>query len=219
MSVERVAIQAALSRLAGRHQHLCPRQVLGVRGGLHAAAWLGIDVPQTDKRLLALVEMDGCFADGVSAATGCWLGRRTLRLIDHGKTAVTLVDTVTGRAVRVAPRADARARAIEAAPAGVDRWQAQLEGYQNLADASILRAVPVVVSLDLAALISRPGLRVCCELCGEEITNEREVRLGSWTVCRGCAGDQYYRVVSPLDEEDHPVGQARATSTSGPWRP
>lgn len=85
MNPEQSAVAAALARLAGRHRHLCPRQVLGVRMGLYAAERLGLPVPQDDKRLVAFVETDGCFADGVGAATGCWLGRRTMRLLDYGK--------------------------------------------------------------------------------------------------------------------------------------
>jgi formylmethanofuran dehydrogenase subunit E len=59
--------------------------VLGVRIGLAAGEALDLDLPRADKRLLMLVETDGCFADGVSVATGCWLGRRTLRLVDYGR--------------------------------------------------------------------------------------------------------------------------------------
>ena len=56
---------------------------------------LNLPLPQKDKRLLTFVETDGCFADGVSVATGCWLGRRTMRLVDYGKVAATFVDTHT----------------------------------------------------------------------------------------------------------------------------
>jgi formylmethanofuran dehydrogenase subunit E len=45
--------------------------------------------------LLTILETDGCAADGVSAATGCWVGRRTLRVEDFGKVAATFVDTQT----------------------------------------------------------------------------------------------------------------------------
>ncbi len=102
------ALLAATERL---HHHLCPRQVLGVRLGLAAAGWLGLPVPQADKRLLAVVETDGCFSDGVAVATNCWVGRRTMRVEDYGKVAVTLVDTATERAVRAAPRSTARVAA------------------------------------------------------------------------------------------------------------
>ncbi|MCQ3978482.1 MAG: formylmethanofuran dehydrogenase, partial [Anaerolineae bacterium] len=62
------------------HQHLCPRQVLGVRIGLAAGRWLGLEVPQSDKRLLTIVETDGCLIDGLAVATGCRVGRRTMRV-------------------------------------------------------------------------------------------------------------------------------------------
>ena len=79
------------------HRHLCPRQVLGVRMGLLAAELLSLDLPQTDKRLLTIVETDGCFTTGLSVATNCWVGRRTLRVEDYGKVAATFVDTAPAK--------------------------------------------------------------------------------------------------------------------------
>ncbi len=52
-------------------------------------------------------------------------------------------------------------------------------------------ATPVVLTIDLDALISRPGVRVICDGCGEEVINEREVRQGPRTFCRPCAGGAY----------------------------
>lgn len=95
---------------ATHHHKVCPRQVLGVRIGLLAGCLLEISLPQPEKRLLAITETDGCFVDGLSAATGCYVGRRTLRIEDYGKTAVTFIDTLTEQAIRVAPRASARPR-------------------------------------------------------------------------------------------------------------
>ncbi len=91
------ALDDLLERTAALHDHLCPRQVLGVRMGMYAAALLELELPQRDKRLFTFVETDGCFADGVSVATGCWLGRRTMRLVDQGKIGATFVDTYTAR--------------------------------------------------------------------------------------------------------------------------
>lgn len=175
-----------------RHKHLCPRQVLGVRMGMYAAELLSLDLPQTHKRLLTFVETDGCFADGVSAATGCYLGRRTLRLIDYGKVAATFVDTDTMRAVRIAPHALSRQRACDAKPLAKSRWHAQLEAYQELPFDDLLNAVFVDMTLDVDALISRPGVRVNCDTCGEEIINQREVERDGMTLCRSCADGGYY---------------------------
>jgi len=92
-----------LDASAALHQHLCPRQVLGVRLGMLAGQLFELDLPQTDKRLLAIVETDGCAADGIAVAAGCWVGRRTLRVEDYGKVAATFADTETGRTLRIAP--------------------------------------------------------------------------------------------------------------------
>jgi len=64
------------------HNHLCPRQILGVRMGLLGMRALGFDEPPVKKRLLIITETDGCFADGLSAATGCTVSHRTLRVED-----------------------------------------------------------------------------------------------------------------------------------------
>src|SRR5512140_211752 len=102
-------LQTLLQASALYHQHhLCPRQVLGVRIGMYAADLFGLALPQHDKRLFAFVEADGCLVDGVAAATGCRVGNRTLRVVDYGKTAVTFVDTLDERAIRVIPHPFAR---------------------------------------------------------------------------------------------------------------
>ncbi len=185
-------IEELLSQSSALHRHLCPRQVLGIRMGLSGGAALGLEVPRTDKRMMVFVETDGCGADGVSVATGCWVGRRTLRVVDFGKLAATFVDTHTQQAVRVSPRPGIRTDSRLYAPQARNRWEAQLQGYQVMPAQELLRIYPVTLALDLEELISRPGVRVNCEECGEEIMNEREVILEEMILCRACAGEEYY---------------------------
>ena len=83
-----------LEQCAVRHSRLCPRQVLGVRMGLLAGKVLGLDVPNAGNNLLTLVETDGCAADGVSAATGCTVGNRRLRVLDFGKVVEDITPTI-----------------------------------------------------------------------------------------------------------------------------
>ncbi|MBV8718671.1 MAG: formylmethanofuran dehydrogenase [Chloroflexi bacterium] len=182
-----------LEALRGLHARLCPRQVLGVRIGLQAAELLEVEAPRSDKRLLTIVETDGCFADGVSVATGCWAGRRTLRVEDYGKVAACCVDTLTGAAVRIWPHPLVRVRAREAQPAARDNWHAQLEAYQWLPSEQLLSWEPVQLRTSLAELLGRPGGRETCATCGEEILNGRGVGVGAAVVCRPCAtGGAYY---------------------------
>jgi formylmethanofuran dehydrogenase subunit E len=185
-------LESLLMASAARHAHLCPRQVLGVRIGMRAGRELGLILPQSDKRLFAFVETDGCAADGIAVATGCQFGRRTLRLMDFGKVAATFVDSRTGYAIRISPRPGVRQAAALYAPQAGDDWHTQLEGYQRMPDEALLRVQPVRLNLSLDHLISRPGLRVTCQVCGEEIMNERQVLLAGRTVCRACAGQAYY---------------------------
>ncbi len=188
-------IEDLLAASAALHRHPCPRQVLGVRMGMWAGALLGLDLPQEDKRLLTVVETDGCFADGVSVATNCWVGRRTLRVEDYGKVAATFVDTQTGRAVRLAPRPGVRARAWEFAPEARERWRAMLLGYQRMPAEELLAARRVRLVQPVERIVSSPGKRAACQHCGEEIINEREIVREGWILCRACAGGAYYREV------------------------
>lgn len=188
---------------AARHSHLCPRQVLGARIGLTGAAALNLDVPRNDKRLLIIIETDGCFADGIEAATGCTVGHRTLRVEDYGKIAATFVDVKTGRAVRVAPRLDVRRRAYAYAPDEPRHYFAQLKAYQVMPDHELLSTEPVQLTTPVAAIVSRAGVRADCEICGEEIINERQVERDGMTLCRACAGPAYYQPV--VDAQSLPM--------------
>ena len=69
--------------------------------GRYAARLLGFDPLQVEKRLLVIVETDGCFATGVSTATSCTIGSRNLRIEDMGKAAATFTDTKLRRSVRI----------------------------------------------------------------------------------------------------------------------
>lgn len=185
-----------LQKSASQHSHLCPRQILGVRMGLLGMKALGFDAPPPKKRLLVIVETDGCFADGIIAATDCTVGHRTLRVEDYGKTAATFVDTATGQAVRIAPAPDIRQKAYAYAPNEPRRYFAQMQAYQIMPDEEMFTVAPVVLSTPIEAIISRPGVRVNCDLCGEEIMNEREIHREGLTLCRACAYGGYYQKVT-----------------------
>lgn len=192
-------LEEILAESAQRHKHLCPRQVLGARiglRGLRELGFVGLDYAprfsNDKKRLLTIVETDGCGLDGVAVATDCHVGRRTLRVLDFGKVAATLVDTKTGQAVRVWPSPQSRDLARTYAPDARSRWHAYLHGYRRMPDHALLCVQPVQLSLSIAEILSRPGVRVNCDQCGEEIINEREVAVNGRLLCRACAGERYY---------------------------
>lgn len=185
-----------LEQLKPFHDHICPRQVLGIRIGWLVGELLGLKLPQTDKRLFTFVEADGCFADGISIATGCWLGRRTLRLIDYGKIAAVFVDTSTNKAFRVYPHSNAREWSQEYAPHESDRWHTMLRAYQVMPADKLLRWDPVELTVSLAEILSKPGVRAICAQCGEEVINEREINVNGQALCQSCHQGAYYTVTT-----------------------
>ena len=174
------------------HDHICPRQILGVRIGLAGLGALGFVRPPGKKRLLVILETDGCFADGVMAATKCSVGHRTLRVEDYGKIAATFIDTQTGRSLRVAPAIGVRELACGCAPEEPRRYFAQMKAYRSMLDQQLLAITDVQLACTVEEIVSRPGVRANCAICGEEIINEREIVQEGLVLCRACAGSSYY---------------------------
>ena len=118
-----------------------------------------------------------------------------MRLEDYGKIAAVFVDTETGRAIRVAPHLDVRQRAYAYAPEEKRHYFAQLKAYQIMPDEELLKVQDVILNTPVGELISRPSIRTACELCGEEIINEREIVHEETTLCISCAGEGYYETL------------------------
>lgn len=189
-------IQPLLEKSSREHSHLCPRQILGVRMGLCGLNTLQLEPNRGGKRLLIISETDGCFVDGLSAATDCTVGHRTLRVEDYGKIAATFVDVKTGRAVRVAPMLDIRERAYTYAFGESRHYFAQMQAYQIMPNDEMFTATAVILAASIEDIISRPGVRINCDVCGEEIMNEREVHQNGLALCYSCAHGGYYHHIA-----------------------
>ena len=87
------------------HGHKCPAMPMGLRAGLAAMKALGVERAK-DKELVVESETGeghaaGCFVDGIMAATGSTYGKGNITKLHYHKMAFTMIDTRTGRAVRV----------------------------------------------------------------------------------------------------------------------
>ena len=199
MSINQQLLHDLVEESAARHKHVCPRQVLGARIGLRGLRALGL-MDETystryengRKNLLTIVESDGCGLDGVAVATDCHVGRRTLRVMDYGKMAATLIDVKKETAVRISPQPNIRQLARTYAPDARSRWHSFLEAYYIIPDDELLRVESIVLSKTIEEILSKPRLRVDCAACGEEIVNEREVMVNGRYLCLPCAGTTYY---------------------------
>lgn len=97
--------QALILKAKIFHGHVCPFLVLGLRASEIAMKKLDVkragESETVGEDLLAIVECNNCFTDGVQVATGCTLGNNCLIYLDLGKNAVTLVRRSDWRGVRV----------------------------------------------------------------------------------------------------------------------
>ena len=98
------------------HGHRCPAMPMGLRAGLAAMKALGVERSK-DKELFVEAETGkghaaGCFLDGIMTATGCTYGKSNIQKLYYSKMAFTLVDTKTGKAVRVSLKPDFLEKAL-----------------------------------------------------------------------------------------------------------
>jgi formylmethanofuran dehydrogenase subunit E len=188
-------LQPYLAQLAALHETLCVPQILGLRIGLHAVKLLNVSLLQEDhkeKRLFTFVESDGCFADGISVATGCWLGQDTLRLADYGKLAATLVDTRTGQVIRISLSEKAREYLLNHQADAPEQLNTQLHHFQAQSSRELLTEAKVMLTIPLKSLTAKTDSYTVCDECRETMISERTLRISGKTLCRSCAAEGYY---------------------------
>ena len=179
---------------AKAHGHLCAGQILGLRMALYGVRLLGLEDPASRdrKRLIAFVEIDRCATDAIPVVTGCRLGKRTLKFRDFGKVAATFCDLQEQRAVRVAARESAKARARQLHPEIENKNQQQMRAYRVMADEELFDIAWVRLNIAPEDLPGYKAARVICAQCGEAVSFRRETVLDARTLCRACAGESYY---------------------------
>ncbi len=177
------------------HGHLCAGQVLGVRMAMYGLRQLDINDPRgrDRKRLVTYVEIDRCATDAIGVVTGCRLGKRALKFRDWGKMAATFVDLESGRAIRVAARESSKELARARHPELANKNEQQMLVYRELSDDELFTTQWVVVDVGPEEMPGFKGERITCEQCGEGINYHREVQRDGRTLCKGCAGESYYR--------------------------
>ena len=169
------------------HGHICTGIVLGTRMTLAAMRYLDIDPRGAKKNLIAYTEIDRCMTDAVMIITGCSLGRRSLKLVDYGKFAMTLINQGTGKSVR--------ATVIE----NFSRKEDMEETKRIIAaipDERLIKLQDVQVTITKYDMPGFPLKTAVCSVCGEQIMDGREMDRKGTVLCRGCADGTYYRDIS-----------------------
>lgn len=180
------------------HGHICAGQVIGVRMAMLGLKEIAITDPRGKdrKKLYVVVEIDRCATDAIQSVTGCSLGKRSMRWQDFGVMAATFVNLETGKATRITAREEARDLAVRYCPEIDDKYQRQLEAYRQMPEDELFTIQQVEVEIPECDMPGRPLRRVECTSCGDWVQDCREVRQGDAVLCRACAGQRYYRMLT-----------------------
>jgi formylmethanofuran dehydrogenase subunit E len=202
-----------LLRKAGElHGHFCPYVALGVRAGYLALTSLGIEQNLGMEEVIAIVETNNCFSDGIQVVTGCTFANNALIYRDLGKTAVTVAKR-DGTAVRVALRAnygdsfDARYPEAAALFAKIVR-ERQESTPEEQARLNYLWAETSVGQLEVPAeeLFTVKHMQIevpayapildsaRCALCGESVMESRARLMRGQPACITCASAAHYQL-------------------------
>ena len=200
-----------LLRKAGElHGHFCPYVALGVRAGYTALKALGIERNLGMEEVVAIVESNNCFSDGIQMTTGCTFANNALIYHDLGKTAVTVAKR-DGEAIRVAVRADYSTRFDERFPdahalfqkivanreESTPEEQARLSelwaetSYKQLGLAEEEIFTIERKQIDLPPYAPIFGSAVC-SVCGESVMETRARLHNGEPICIACAESERY---------------------------
>jgi formylmethanofuran dehydrogenase subunit E len=190
------------------HGHYCPGSALGVKAAACAVRESRLNT-SVKENLLAIVETNSCFADGVQMVTGCSLGNNALIYRDFGKMALTLTRQ-TGEAVRVAgrpggpsplerfPEAAALFRKVQERRSTAEetaelkkRWTDVAFKMLDIPDEELFSITHIRIEVPA---YTRASASVKCAICGDSITESRARLKGGQPVCLSCSGDAYYQL-------------------------
>jgi formylmethanofuran dehydrogenase subunit E len=159
--------------------------------------------------LMAVVEINACFTDGVQAVSGCTLGNNALVYRDLGKHAVTFAIRGVDTAIRVCVRPDFRSCIHRLVPEFYPLMEKVIKNRSgSKADEQKFRekgreAAFALIQLDFEELLSTNWVRcdlpgyapivssVICPVCEEQLMSTKAARNGE---CLTCSSGDYFQV-------------------------
>ncbi|AFK22423.1 FmdE family protein [Pyrococcus sp. ST04] len=196
------------------HGHICPYLALGIKASIIAMEELNVErldySGSVDESILAIVETNSCFADGVQVTTGCTLGNNSLIYIDTGKTALTLVKRGNWEGIRVYVDADRLKkflpdRATELFNKVVKERKGTYEERKELwklweeigrkflylpEDVFEIKRIKVV-PIEQAPIFES----IRCSKCNELVMSSKVIYINEKPYCKICAGEEILAVV------------------------
>ena len=184
------------------HGHFCPGLAMGVMAAARAMKELQADSDGMED-LLAIIETNNCFSDGVQFVTGCSFGNNALIFKDVGKTAFTLTKR-DGNGIRVCSRHESR-DIIEKAFPNFQKYYQLVVVEQNHDPEYVTEYKKIALqrafgtlTIPFVKLFSINNVQVeipeyapihesvVCSVCGESVMKSRTIDDSGKPVCLSC---------------------------------
>jgi len=196
------------------HGHYCPGLALGVKAVACGFERLGITDNEGMEEIMAVVECNNCFVDGIQFAAGCSLGNNALVYKDLGKTAVTFFQRGSAHAVRFCVTSFDTHEGEEQRKEGDALFEKAVKRREKLTDIESRRfkelwiqrsfstiAMPVD---ELFTITECPAPQIPfapiveskqCSMCGESVMETQAgLRMGA-PLCRTCSQQEFSMVL------------------------
>jgi len=197
------------------HGHICPFLALGIRASKIAMEEMGINRISSKESIgediLAIVECNNCFSDGVQIATGCTFGNNSLVYHDLGKNALTILKRGDWNGTRVYidyekireryfsqeslylfEKVIVRRNGCEEDRRRLSKiWEGI--GYRML---EVPKEEFKIERVRVSAIEQAPIFKsVRCTSCGELAMETRVTYIDKKPFCLKCAGEKYHAVI------------------------
>jgi len=227
--IERLIAVGDLSGLlykAGElHGHLCGHMAYGVKAGYIAMRELSLK-SQGMEEVIAIIETNNCFSDGVQMVTGCSFGNNALIYRDFGKTAVTVAKR-DGTAIRMALNPVFEDRRKDKYPEAYKLFDKIVAKREKPTPEEHERLMQLFAELSIAELeeledemfitkrlkIVVPEYApifdsVRCSICDENVMKSRAVAENGQYFCFPCYNQGYYQMDgSGISYEEEKINQ------------
>ena len=208
-------VHQCLLRTAELHGHYCPGSALGVMASIYGLNLLGNDDISSDglENLMAIVETNACFADGVQVVSGCTLGNNALVYRDLGRHAVTFAVRGNDTAIRVHVRSELRSWIDRLVPEFYPLMEKVIKDRAgSKADEAAFKlkgqeAAFALIQVDFEDILTAKAIQtavpgyapivesIICPHCKEQIMTTKVVTEGPKAgLCLMCAGETYSQV-------------------------
>ena len=201
-------LEKLLLKTGELHGHFCPFVSLGVKAAAYAMQELDVS-SQGMEEIVAVVETNSCFSDGIQYVTGCTFGNNALIYRDYGKTAVTvatrdgtgirlylenydIIDDNYPEASQLFDKVIAKREGTEAEERRLNKkWQQIAFELLDYPIEELFKIEEVEIELPDYAPIKEDKF---CSECGEKIMAGKEVSIEGQNYCVPCMESTYMQL-------------------------